>query len=114
MVPRLNERPKRRFEFVAGNLHQISGSTASAAQGNRVRDLHQALYRDAQLPLRAIVGVRELDQFLTDKDALAKGLEEIVRRRVAALGLEIVSAGIRDVILPGDMKDLMNKGTEAS
>jgi regulator of protease activity HflC (stomatin/prohibitin superfamily) len=29
------------------------------------------------------------------------------------LGLEIVSAGIRDVILPGDMKDLMNKVTEA-
>jgi regulator of protease activity HflC (stomatin/prohibitin superfamily) len=28
-------------------------------------------------------------------------------------GLEIVSAGIRDVILPGDMKDLMNKVTEA-
>jgi translation initiation factor IF-3 len=29
------------------------------------------------------------------------------------LGLEVVSVGIRDVILPGDMKDLMNKVTEA-
>jgi len=29
------------------------------------------------------------------------------------LGLEIASVGIRDVILPGDMKDLMNKVTEA-
>jgi hypothetical protein len=28
------------------------------------------------------------------------------------LGLEIVSMGVRDVILPGDMKDLMNKVTE--
>jgi regulator of protease activity HflC (stomatin/prohibitin superfamily) len=27
--------------------------------------------------------------------------------------VEIVSAGVRDVILPGDMKDLMNKVTEA-
>ena len=27
--------------------------------------------------------------------------------------MEIVSVGIRDVILPGDMKDLMNKVTEA-
>ena len=27
--------------------------------------------------------------------------------------LEVVSVGIRDVILPGDMKDLMNKVTEA-
>ena len=40
-------------------------------------------------------------------------MEETVRRRMTALGLEIVSAGIRDVILPGDMKDLMNKVTEA-
>ena len=76
-------------------------------------DARQALYREAQLALRAVVGARELDPFLADKDAVAKELEEIVRQRVAALGLEIVSVGIRDVILPGDMKDLMNKVTEA-
>ena len=35
------------------------------------------------------------------------------RRRAEELGLEIASVGIRDVILPGDMKDLMNKVTEA-
>ena len=58
-------------------------------------------------------GSRELDQFLADKDAVAKELETSVRQRVAALGLEVISVGIRDVILPGDMKDLMNKVTEA-
>lgn len=76
-------------------------------------DVRQALYREAQLALRAAVGGRELDQFLVDKDTIARELEETIRRRVLALGLEIVSAGIRDVILPGDMKDLMNKVTEA-
>ncbi len=76
-------------------------------------DARQALYREAQLALRAVVGVRELDQFLADKDAVAGELEGIVRQRVAALGLEVLSVGIRDVILPGDMKDLMNKVTEA-
>ena len=67
----------------------------------------------AQLALRAVIGGRDVDQFLADKDALAKELEVIVRQRVAALGLEVISVGIRDVILPGDMKDLMNKVTEA-
>ena len=76
-------------------------------------DVRQALYREAQLALRAIIGARDLDQFLTDKDAVARELEETVRGRVAALGLTVVSAGIRDVILPGDMKDLMNRVTEA-
>ena len=76
-------------------------------------DARQALYREAQLALRAVIGGRELDQFLADKDAVAKELEDIVRQRVAALGLEVISVGIRDVILPGEMKDLMNKVTEA-
>ena len=33
--------------------------------------------------------------------------------RAKALGLELISVGIRDIILPGEMKDLMNKVTEA-
>jgi regulator of protease activity HflC (stomatin/prohibitin superfamily) len=73
----------------------------------------QSLYREAQLALRAVVGMRDLDAFLTEKDAVTAAFEEQVRRRAGELGLEIVSAGVRDVILPGEMKDLMNKVTEA-
>jgi regulator of protease activity HflC (stomatin/prohibitin superfamily) len=76
-------------------------------------DVCQTLYRETQLALRAVVGARDLDAFLADKDAVAQELEEAVRRRAGELGLEVVSVGIRDVILPGDMKDLMNKVTEA-
>lgn len=73
----------------------------------------QSLYREAQLALRAVVGTRDLDSFLTDKDAVTGEFEEQVHQRAGDLGLEIVSVGVRDVILPGDMKDLMNKVTEA-
>jgi regulator of protease activity HflC (stomatin/prohibitin superfamily) len=76
-------------------------------------DVRQALYREAQLVLRAIVGARELDAFLTDKDGVAGEIESAVRGRAAELGLALASVGIRDVILPGDMKNLMNKVTEA-
>ncbi len=76
-------------------------------------DVRQALYRETQLVLRGVVGARELDVFLTDKDVVAREIEESVRRRAGELGLDIASVGIRDVILPGDMKDLMNKVTEA-
>ena len=78
-----------------------------------VEDYRQALYREAQLALRAVVGTRELDVLLGDKDAVARELDGIVRARVAGFGLEVVALGIRDVILPGEMKDLMNKVTEA-
>ena len=76
-------------------------------------DVRQALYRETQLVVRAVVGARELDTFLTDKDAVAQEIEQSVSERASDLGLEIASVGIRDVILPGDMKDLMNKVTEA-
>jgi regulator of protease activity HflC (stomatin/prohibitin superfamily) len=73
----------------------------------------QSLYREAQLALRAVVGTRDLDAFLMEKDAVTNSFAEAVRRRAGELGLEIVSVGVRDIILPGEMKDLMNKVTEA-
>jgi regulator of protease activity HflC (stomatin/prohibitin superfamily) len=78
-----------------------------------VEDYRQALYREAQLALRGVIGTRELDALLSDKDAVARELDGIVRSRVAGFGLEVVALGIRDVILPGEMRDLMNKVTEA-
>lgn len=78
-----------------------------------VEDARQALYREAQLALRAVIGTRELDALLSDKDAVAREWEDMVRRRASAFGMGVVSLGIRDVILPGEMKELMNKVTEA-
>jgi len=40
---------------------------------------------------------------------VARELDAGLRTAAAALGLELVSLGIRDVILPGDMKELMNR-----
>ena len=73
----------------------------------------QSLYREAQLALRAVVATRELDAFLTDKDAVTDEFAETVRRRAGELGLEVASVGVRDVILPGDMRELLNRVTEA-
>lgn len=76
-------------------------------------DVRQAIYRETQLAVRAVVGGRELDAFLVDKGIVADEIDQSIRERATELGLEIVSVGIRDIILPGDMKDLMNKVTDA-
>lgn len=73
----------------------------------------QALYRAAQLVLREAVGAKDLDTLLTGKEALGSELAVMLATRAAELGMAIVTAGVRDLILPGDMKDLMNKVTEA-
>ncbi len=76
-------------------------------------DLEQSLYREAQLALRAVIGTRDLDALLADRDGASGTLASLVRERAAAFGLEVVTLGIRDVVLPGEMKDLFNKVTEA-
>ncbi|WP_165248798.1 slipin family protein [Paludisphaera soli] len=78
-----------------------------------VDDFKQALYREAQLALRAVVGGRDLDALLADKQAVAVEAAGLLAPRAAELGLEVAALAVRDLILPGDMKELMNKVTEA-
>ena len=79
----------------------------------QIDDFRQALYRETQLAMRAAIGSRELDPLLGDKDGLIEEVRAKVALRAKELGLEIVSTGIRDIILPGEMKTLMNRVTEA-
>ncbi|MEK7705772.1 MAG: slipin family protein [Myxococcota bacterium] len=76
-------------------------------------DYRQALYREGQMMLRASVGTRDLDTFLLDKDALATEVLTSLREKGEALGVAVHSLGIKDIILPGEMKELLNKVTEA-
>jgi regulator of protease activity HflC (stomatin/prohibitin superfamily) len=78
-----------------------------------VEDYKQALYRETQLALRAALGTRELDVLLADKDGFVGEIEGAVKNRATAFGLEVKAFGVRDVILPGEMKELLNKVTEA-
>lgn len=92
----------------------VTYRVADAARAvTAVESYEQALYREAQLALRAVIGARELDPLLADKDEVASELEVLVRARGESLGLEVAALGIRDVILPGDMKEILNRVTEA-
>lgn len=78
-----------------------------------VDDFRQALYRQTQLALRAIVGARDLDALLADKDGVVAELRVRITPEAEALGLELKGVGIRDVILPGEMKEILNRVIEA-
>jgi regulator of protease activity HflC (stomatin/prohibitin superfamily) len=73
------------------------------------KDYEKQLYVLMQLALRAFVGGFTLDELLSKKESIAEIILEDTRLKAAALGVEITEAGIRDVILPGDMKEIMNQ-----
>ena len=74
-----------------------------------VSDAPQALYREAQLVLRAAVGGRALDVLLADKESVGAQVREALASRAGEMGLQVRSVGLRDIILPGDMKTLLNQ-----
>jgi regulator of protease activity HflC (stomatin/prohibitin superfamily) len=74
-----------------------------------VADHAQTLYREAQLALRESVGARPLDGLLTDKDAVGNEVRNALAGRAAEYGLAVRSVGLRDVILPGEMKVILNE-----
>src|SRR5690349_5780388 len=74
-----------------------------------VSDAAQTLYREAQLVLRKAIGTKPLDALLADKEAIGAQVREALVERAAEMGLCIRSIGLRDIILPGDMKTLLNQ-----
>lgn len=73
------------------------------------KDFEKQLYVAMQLALRAFVGGLTLDELLAKKDSIAEAILDEVTAKINELGLKISDAGIRDVILPGDMKEIMNQ-----
>jgi regulator of protease activity HflC (stomatin/prohibitin superfamily) len=74
-----------------------------------VADYTQALYREAQLVLRAAVGTKTLDQLLGDKESVGKQVRDALTERAEAIGVSVRSVGLRDIVLPGDMKLILNQ-----
>ena len=73
------------------------------------KEYDKQLYVLMQLALRALVGSYTLDELLNKKDTISKEILENMLDKINALGLSVADAGIRDVILPGDMKEIMNQ-----
>jgi regulator of protease activity HflC (stomatin/prohibitin superfamily) len=71
------------------------------------------LYKELQFGLRAAVGTRTLDELLEDKGALDSVVNAHIQRRVEGFGLQVDSVGVKDIILPGEMKTLLAKVVEA-
>ena len=73
------------------------------------KDYEKQLYTILQLALRAFVGAYTLDELLEQKETIAEAVLKNVKIQATKLGVNVLHAGVRDVILPGDMKDIMNQ-----
>ncbi len=71
------------------------------------------LYRELQFGLRAAVGTRNLDELLENKQLIDEVVSGHVARKLAGFGLEIGGVGVKDIVLPGEMKTILAQVVEA-
>ena len=79
----------------------------------KLQDYASFLYLELQLRLREAVGTKLLDELLEDKDALNSVIANGVSEKLAEFGINLRSVGVKDIILPGDMKVILNQVVEA-
>jgi hypothetical protein len=73
------------------------------------KDFEKQLYLSLQLSLRNYIGAYTLDELLESKENIAQAVLNNVSDSAESLGVKILDCGIKDVILPGDMKEIMNQ-----
>jgi regulator of protease activity HflC (stomatin/prohibitin superfamily) len=76
-------------------------------------DVANTVYRLVQFAIREAVATRTLDEILAARDTIDREVRAFVTERAKDLGVEIGEIGVKDVILPGDVRELLNKVVEA-
>jgi regulator of protease activity HflC (stomatin/prohibitin superfamily) len=71
------------------------------------------LYRELQFGLRAAVGTRTLDELLENKAVIDEVVTSQVSARLAGFGLALEGVGVKDIVLPGEMKTILAQVVEA-
>jgi regulator of protease activity HflC (stomatin/prohibitin superfamily) len=85
----------------------------AALATTRVASVRDALYLAVQLAARDFVAGVTLDELLEGRDAMTRHLEGKVGPQAARFGVRVEAVGIKDVVLPGEMKTLLNRVIEA-
>ena len=73
------------------------------------KDYEKQLYILMQFALREYIGTLTLDELLENKEEISQYVMNSLKEKANNLGIEIRGCGVRDIILPGEMKEIMNQ-----
>ena len=74
-----------------------------------VTDFADALYRAVQYAFRKTLGAMTLDEILEKKVSVDAEAAERVRADMAEIGLQVGEIALKDVVLPGEMREILNQ-----
>jgi regulator of protease activity HflC (stomatin/prohibitin superfamily) len=71
-----------------------------------VQSYEGALYLELQLALRNIIGGSDIDTVLSGRGNFSAGLLDRTKTKAEALGLNLISVDLKDIMFPGKLKDI--------
>ena len=74
-----------------------------------VKDYAEQLYRTLQLAVRRTLGQRTLEEILAEKVDIDESVAAEVRREMEAFGVRVGAIALKDIVLPGDMREILNQ-----
>lgn len=80
---------------------------------NNVLDYYRATVQIAQTTLRSVIGQSLLDQVLSNREEINRGVQATIDQRTERWGLKVTAVEIKDVQLPATMQRAMAKQAEA-
>ena len=73
-----------------------------------IDDFAEQMHVAAQLALREYVGKYKLDEILENKTQMSEFVFAKLKEKEKELFVEITDAGVKDIILPGEIREIMN------
>jgi regulator of protease activity HflC (stomatin/prohibitin superfamily) len=84
---------------------------AESAMHN-VSSYEERIYEDVQLAARRFLASRNLDAILSDRNEISDNVRIDVSGAAATYGVEIIRADVKDLVFPGNLREIMNQVLE--
>lgn len=95
------------------NLNAVYRFADVVKAAEKLTNVGDYIYKRLQLSLREVVGTRTLDELLADKEVISGVIMEDCRDALAGYGITLDRVGVKDIILPGEMKEILNQVVQA-
>lgn len=79
---------------------------------HRVESYTDRIYEDVQIGTRRYLAVKTLDEILKARNELSDAVRQDVREAAAGYGVEISRADVKDLVFPGNLREIMNRVLE--
>jgi regulator of protease activity HflC (stomatin/prohibitin superfamily) len=91
------------------NISAVFEVVNVAAARSGVANVNELLYRTLQIAVRQTLTKRTLEEVLAEKADIDESVSAEVRREMEVYGVRVGAIALKDIILPGDIRDILNQ-----